>query len=46
VIRIEAPLLFSLIGYLMDEDEPFEESIIFVDCTCEHEPEQHGWGSL
>lgn len=27
-----------------DEVDDFEEYTYFVDCTCEHEPEQHGWG--
>lgn len=30
-----------------DDDEPafeMEEQTYFVDCTCEHEPEEHGWG--
>ena len=28
-----------------DYDEPWtEEQTYFVDCTCEHNPEQHGWG--
>lgn len=22
-----------------------EDNATFQDCTCEHEPEQHGWGS-
>ena len=24
--------------------EGYEESVTFADCTCEHEPGQHGWG--
>jgi hypothetical protein len=29
------------------EDDPdyYEEQTYFVGCTCEHDPEQHGWGS-
>ncbi len=22
-----------------------EDNTVFVDCTCEHLPDQHGWGS-
>lgn len=24
--------------------EDFEEPVYFVDCTCAHGPEEHGWG--
>lgn len=31
----------------MDEDDESEwgEHPSFFGCTCDHEPEQHGWGS-
>ncbi len=31
----------------MDEDEYEygEEQTYFVDCSCDHEPDEHGWGS-
>ena len=29
-----------------EEDEwPEERPVSFGGCTCEHEPEEHGWGS-
>lgn len=32
----------------MSADEPEEyyeeQPIYFTDCTCEHKPEEHGWG--
>jgi hypothetical protein len=33
----------------MDEETPgdegeWTESAAFVDCTCGHDPEEHGWG--
>ena len=33
---------------MSDEEEADdwpEEQTYFVGCTCDHEPEQHGWGS-
>ena len=27
----------------MDEEYEDEEQTYFVDCTCDHEPEEHGW---
>jgi hypothetical protein len=25
--------------------DDFEYTTIFIGCTCEHEPEEHGWGN-
>jgi len=27
-----------------DEWEDCEQPIYFCDCTCDHDPEEHGWG--
>jgi hypothetical protein len=27
------------------EDEEYEYNATFVDCTCDHESTEHGWGS-
>ena len=27
-----------------DDDDYYEVNPVFCDCTCEHEPEEHGWG--
>ncbi len=29
----------------MDEDDFYSDQTSFVDCTCEHEPDEHGWMS-
>ena len=29
----------------MSDDEWGEDQTYFTGCTCDHEPEQHGWGS-
>jgi hypothetical protein len=29
---------------MADDGEWPEEQTYFVDCTCEHDPEEHGWG--
>jgi len=28
-----------------DGEEWGEEQAYFIDCTCNHEPNEHGWGS-
>lgn len=28
-----------------EDDEPFEYITFAGPCTCDHEPEEHGWGS-
>ena len=30
---------------MTDQDEDYEYPVYFVDCTCEHDPEQHDWVS-
>ena len=30
---------------MINEYEDFEEQVVFVDCTCDHDPEEHGYGS-
>jgi len=27
------------------EDEKFDQMQYFCECTCEHDPDEHGWGS-
>lgn len=27
-----------------DDDDDVEYGAYFIGCTCEHEPEDHGWG--
>jgi hypothetical protein len=27
-----------------NDEEEWNEQSFFVDCTCAHEPEEHGWG--
>ena len=26
------------------EEEDYEYPVYFVDCTCDHEPDEHTWG--
>ena len=28
----------------LDDEAEWDESASFVDCTCEHDPGEHGWG--
>ncbi len=30
---------------MTDEDEWGEEYVSFADCSCDHDKEDHGWGS-
>ncbi len=27
-----------------ENEDDYDDHIYFTDCTCDHEPEQHGWG--
>ena len=30
---------------MTDYEQPMLQPVYFVDCTCEHEKDEHGWGS-
>jgi len=29
---------------MTDSEGEWEEHVCFVDCSCEHSPDEHGWG--